>query len=216
MRDAARSPSVAGIFVRLQRLPEQACKKTNPQLVLERALVAFDRMPHQAPRRTKRFPEQRQRQAHEMARTRTSDAGFGLLEIEAAVLTEDGAADAVPVEPSPEILLLEAVRDDDVIDDHLRQIEPPDTRRARAQVPLTLCLIAQRAGPAAETAVEQSNRLEYAAPIRDVDAERPRNAPPVLERLRTVVLQPERFLINGVAVRQPPGPWLAPERTHRP
>jgi hypothetical protein len=55
----------------------------------------------------------------------------------------------VPVVPAAEVLLAEPLFFDDVVDDHVGDIEPAQSRSPGAQVPLALRLVPQRAGLAA-------------------------------------------------------------------
>src|SRR3954463_2910020 len=111
-----------------------------------------------------------------------------LLHVESAMSEENRTADPVPVLPAAEVPFLQARRGDEMVHDHVGQIETVDARRPRAEMPLALRLVAERAGFAPEPVVEQADPPEHVSAIRDVDAKRPRD---VLAKLanRTAVVE---------------------------
>src|SRR5205085_6782454 len=97
---------------------------------------------------------------------------FGRFHVDARLLVEHRAADAVPVEPAAEVAPGQAVGGDDVTHDDLRRVETAQAGGGGAQPPLAYFLPEQRAGLAAQAVIPQPRALETVAAERHVDAER--------------------------------------------
>src|SRR5205807_4224834 len=111
----------------------------------------------------------------------------GRVHVHTELCEQDSAADAVPVIPPPEVLLRQTFGFDDVMDDHLRNIEAAQTGGACTEVPFALRLVSQRARFPAEAVIEQIDPVERFASGGGVDTKRPRNAVAKLARLLAVV-----------------------------
>jgi hypothetical protein len=198
----------------LRSLSGDAREEAEPHFVLERGDgVPAQLRTDQVLRVSRERPVHVSRHARDLRNLREVEARVvGRVHVHAELREQDGAADAVPVVPAPEVLLLQTLRFDDVMDDHVGDVEAAQTRGARAEVPFALRLISQRACFPAEAVVEQVDSVERFAPRRGVDAERPWNLHAELEWLFAVILQREHRPMLSGAVGEPGRTSALPER----
>ena len=119
----------------------------------------------------------------------------------------------MPVQPAAEVGFPQAVRGDEVMNDHIGQVKASDARGPRSQMPFPISLVAQCACLAAKAVVKHTYASEYIPSRNFVDAERPWNSVAAeLNRLRPEVQQGYHCPMQPGPVRKPLGGGPAPDR----
>src|SRR5262245_31434373 len=94
---------------------------------------------------------------------------FRRLHIDARLLVEQGAADAVPVEPAAEIALGQTLLRNDVLNDHRRRVEAAQAGGAGAQSPLAHLLPEQGSSLAPDAVIPEARAREAVATEGQID-----------------------------------------------
>src|SRR5215467_2397748 len=97
---------------------------------------------------------------------------FGRFHVRSRLRVENCPTDAVPVKPFAEVCPGQSLRRDEMVHDHVGNIEPAQTRLPRAQTPFAHLLAEQRSGFASQTVVPESSEIKAMAAKRHIDSQR--------------------------------------------
>src|SRR6185369_4015046 len=173
---------------------------------------AADRVAQHSGKRTLKTTIQVARHAGDVRHFRKVELGIvRRFHVDAELLVKNRAADAVPVKPATKVALRQTIGRHHVMHDHFRNVEATNTGFARAQVPLAVRLIAQRAGFAAESIVKQTSARKCVAARYFVHAQWPGTSVTAkLERFRSEVEQGDHGPVHSRTIRKPPRTRPAP------